>query len=149
MRRSVWAIQALVLGGILLAGNGCDDPTEPLDCTGGGRLQGTVYTGHAPDESAIRVRSVPDENGNGLDFRITPDELGRYGIDLPAGEYLIEFLPDNSYSHRYDYIADGFGYGQVPPDTVVIDASVSPVEIDFRLGALATVSYTHLRAHET
>lgn len=137
MRGSARLIQTLVLAGILVAGHGCDDPTDPIDCSGGGRLQGTVYTGDTPDESHIRVRAVPDESGTDLDFRIKPDAEGHYGIDLPAGEYLIEFRPNDWYSHRYDYTAEGLGYGQVPPDTVTIDASVSPVEIDFRLGALA------------
>jgi hypothetical protein len=138
MMRSGWLIPAIfLLAGILAAGSGCDDPTDPLDCTGGGRLQGQVYTGESPEEATIRVRTVPDENGNDSRFHIRPDAQGHYGIDLPAGDYLLEFIPNQSYAGRYDYTADGLGYGQAPPDTVTIDASVSPVEIDFRLGALA------------
>ena len=137
MRRPAMMLFAAgLLTAIILATVGCEDPVEPPDCTGSSRLQGQVVTGGPLEDAMIQIRKLADENGDRASFELHPDETGRYGVDLPAGDYTLSFHPTSSYSPRYDYTAAGLVPWSIDADTVRIDPSVSPVNIDFIVGPL-------------
>lgn len=136
-RLAPWVTTILFLVTALLGGSGCDDPTDPLACSGGGRIEGRVSVGGPPEESMLRIRQVTGDGGLSTIFEVEPDEQGWYGLDVPEGRYTLELRPTSSWSGRYHYSADGLLFGQADPDTLAITAAVSPVVVDFHLGGLA------------
>jgi len=140
MKRARPALSAALMSAmvLLIFALGCDEhPTLPCAFVAGGRLQGEVRTGGLSPEAIIRAISVIDGLESQTTFDTRVDSTGRYILDLPAGDYLVQLRSDHSNQHHYDYSAAGIGYGQLPPDTLRVDDSVSPVVADFDLGSLA------------
>ena len=128
----------LFVVGLLGFALGCnEDPTLPCNHLAGGRLQGEVRTGSPTPEAAVMATQVIDGVLSNFTFSTGTDESGFYALDLPEGDYIVQFRPGRSYQVVYGYSAAGLTYGQIPPDTLRIDDSVSPVVADFSLGSLS------------
>ncbi len=122
---------------VLFFALGCgDDPTRPCTFVAAGRLQGVVRMGGTPTDAVIMATRVNDEVQGEATFETSPGESGAYLLDLPAGDYIVQLRPGISHRYIYDYSAAGLGYGQLPPDTLRVDDSRSPVVVDFTLGSL-------------
>jgi len=135
MRRlGLFVLPALLAAASCLTG--CDDPTDPLSCVAAGRIQGRVTVGGDPTYAQVRASRVVDGVETENVYVAAPDELGHYVLDLPAGDFIVRLLTRQGYRFLYDHTGSGLGYGQVPPDTVAVDAAVSPIGIDFLLGGL-------------
>jgi len=121
---------------LLLVCVGCDDPVDLCDPgVSAGQIQGRVLTGGLPIEAEIVARRVTEDRGVESFFIAEPDDGGYYSLDLPSGRYLVKLKIDWR-GAAYDYTASGLGYGNVSPDTVVIDGPGSPMKINFDLGGL-------------
>lgn len=122
---------------MLLFAFGCnEDPTLPCNHLPGGRLQGEVKTGGLPSESVVMATRVIDGVLSESTFKTGLDQAGTYFLDLPAGNYIVQLSPGANNRFLYDYSEEGLGYGQIPPDTLLIDDSVSPVVANFSLGSM-------------
>jgi len=121
---------------LLLACGGCDDP---VDLCGpqvpAGRIQGQVRTGGLPIDAEILATRIVEDVEIESKFRAEPDDDGFYDLDVPAGRYVVQLRIDG-WRARYDYAASGLGYGNIPPDTVLVDGAHSPIKINFDLGGL-------------
>ena len=126
----------LVLSGLLVFW-GCDDNLNVCDPPiPAGRIQGRVKTGDVPYTAEIQVTRFDENGGRDTRFSVEPDSTGYYALDLPAGRYIVQLVLNDSYRTLYDYTATGPGFGQGPPDTLVVDDAHSPSGIDFILGGL-------------
>jgi len=120
----------------LLSLTGCSDPTTPCHIPiPGGRIEGRVRDGGLPFEAVIAATPIVDGAEAEAIFECAPDSGGVYRLDMPAGRYLLE-LRVGSYRTVYDYTSTGLSYGQIPPDTVLVDEINSPLSIDFDLAGL-------------
>lgn len=138
MRSTLRSPVLIVLAGIFAtAGGGCSESTDPVGCIDAGRLEGRVTTGSLPVEAVVIARRILDPGSEQPDFRVPVHEDGRYAMDLPGGDYVIQADPRAAHHRRYYHSAAGPTHRYLEPDTVRIDREVSPVVIDFALGALA------------
>ena len=124
----------LCAAAVLLVGPGCDDPVDlcdPLFPAGG--VQGRVRSAGLSLEGYVTARNIELDYPNSSEFRVEPDETGFYSLDLPSGRYVFQLIVSGG---RYDYAASGPGFGQVPPDTILVGAGISTPEINFDLGGV-------------
>ncbi len=133
-RRLLLPAVLLAVAGLPLIPGGCTEEGSP--CLVGipaGRIEGRVLTGGLAVTAVIRATGVAggEASGSTIEHDVEPD--GRFGLDLPAGRYVVA-LRIGPYDATYDYTAGGPGYGNVAPDTLRVDAAVSPVVADFALG---------------
>lgn len=120
---------------LLLAPTGCDDADEICrPAVPAGRIQGYVRTGGLAIDAVVAATRIVDGVASRYPLRAVPDERGFYFLDVPAGRYVLALLM--GYSVRYDYAAARLGHGNVPPDTLDVDAAHLPRVIDFDLGGL-------------
>lgn len=116
---------------------GCDDsvnvcsPEIPA-----GRIQGRVKTGGVPVSGEVIATRFDERSDIRTHFRTEPDSTGYYAFDLPAGRFVVQLRLDSSSYTTYHYTSEGPGYGEIPPDTLLVDAGHSPSGIDFNLGGM-------------
>ena len=132
-----WISILLLEMGLFLVCGGCDDPVDLCDPgVPAGQIHGRVLTGGLPIDAEIIAKRIIEDRGAGSIFVTEPDDGGYYHLDLPFGRYRVKLKIDWR-GAAYDYTASGPGYGNVPPDTVVVDGPGSPMKINFDLGGMS------------
>ncbi len=116
--------------------SGCDDPATPCPCVAAGRIQGHVVSPGNLDGASVRAVQVVDGVATDTNFKVNLGVRGSYILDLPAGRYILQCMPTTSERFVYDYTSTGLSYGHIPPDTLLVNDSVSPLEAEFELGGL-------------
>jgi hypothetical protein len=135
-RRRVLSPLCASLAALALAGGGCAEFTEPyLATVPAGRIQGRVCAGTSPLAGRIEM-TTRDEDQDGITIYQDLAADGSYGLDLPAGDYVVR-LRMEGISGRYVYAAAELGLDVDTPDTVRVVAESAPITIDFNLGSLA------------
>ncbi len=127
------ALCGLIL--ILTLVTGCDDDNICNPIVPAGRIEGQVSTGGLPVAGTIAAQAVDLPPGREATFRADLRADGSYGIDVPAGRYIVK-AELSSPNANYDYTAAGPGYGRIPPDTLVVNGQRSWTHIDFPLASL-------------
>jgi hypothetical protein len=121
---------------VLLAVGACDDTPDPCRPeVPAGRIQGRVTPDGIPIDGEIIARRAADGRTATAEFVTQVDDRGDFSLDVPEGDYTIR-LEVGLYYARYSYAEPEPSYGNIPPDTVRVDLTTSPVVIDFHLGAV-------------
>ncbi len=126
-----------LLGAALLwAPAGCNDADETCrPAVPAGRIQGYVRTGGLAIYAVVSATGIVDGVASRYPFKVVPDEHGFYFMDVPAGRYVLA-LQVGYDGCRYDHAGATLGYGNVPPDTLDVDAAHFPQVVHFVLGGL-------------
>jgi len=131
----LWLSTQLALA-LLLIWCGCEDSTRPCQLqVPSGRIQGHVRSGGLPLRARIIAEAVLAGSGEQAYYQTDLSDHGAYSLDVPAGLYKLSLRALDS-GGTYHYTGAELGYGQIPPDTFLVDDHKSPVEIDFALGGL-------------
>jgi hypothetical protein len=121
----------------LLVCGGCDDPVNVCDPqVPAGQIKGQVRTGGLPVDGMISATKIPENDEGESVFMTEPDDEGFYHLDVPNGRYVVKLEIDWRRT-SYDYTESGIGYGNIPPDTMLVDGSHSLENINFDLGSMA------------
>jgi hypothetical protein len=130
-----WTRRLLPALALLVIAGGCSDSTEHLGPeVPAGRIAGRVRTGDMPTDARVVAERIFGEAGSEAWYRTGLDANGFYSLDVPAGRYVVGL--EFGYSRPYTYSDAGLRYGDLPPDTLWVDAPVSPVSVDFDLGSV-------------
>ncbi len=124
---------ALTCVALLLIVTGCsEDANEPCRPeVPSGRIEGTVRLGHQPISGIVRATRIPIGGQSEAVMDARPNtSTGAYALDVPAGRYVI------AWNQVYEYSASGLRYGNLPPDTVLVDDPDRPLVVDFNLATL-------------
>ncbi len=134
--RVVFPVCLLLVMTLIAIISGCENTADPFHpVVPAGSIQGQVNTGGLPVEAVIVAKRIMEDVRSTSAFETSPAEDGHYSVDVPAGRYIISVQINRG--QYYFYTASGLSYGQLPADTLMVDAYVSPVEIDFDLGGMA------------
>ena len=118
--------------GLVTACNECNEcPSGPNCATGA--IHGHVLGGGKPLEATIRTGVPRDTPGLHGSFATSTDSLGRYRLELPDGNYILQL---SLASGRYYYSSHGIVSSEYEADTLRIAAGSDPIRADFTLGAL-------------
>jgi hypothetical protein len=132
-----WLLGILLLA--LIAASACTDekaaPCRPE--VAGGRIRGTVRLGHQPIAGLVRATRIPAKGQNEAVIDISPDSAtGGYEMDVPAGRYVVAYARQNWGGQYYEFSAAGMRYGDLPPDTLVVNDPLHPLIVDFNLATI-------------
>jgi hypothetical protein len=120
----------------LAAGCGHEETTGPCaTALPVGRITGRVRIGgDDPTTMVVEAERVPLPPSSTSAFRASPGADGYYRLDVPAGRYCLRIGYDWS-AIGEEYTLGDRDFGDVPPDTLQVDAEHSPV-VDFDLGRM-------------
>ena len=134
-RQVVWISRFLLwMAMVFLFCPGCNDsidlcePPVPV-----GRVEGWIRSGGLTLDANVTATNNDGVYPNRAEFQTEPNDAGFFSFDLPSGRYTFQLKVPGG---RYDYIASGTGFGQVPPDTVEVGAGIFTPEINFDLGGV-------------
>jgi hypothetical protein len=119
----------------LAVGSGCAEFGDPWAGVPAGRIEGRVTTGLAPAEATIYFQRLDDDNRERFEGAIEVGDDGSYGLDVPAGDYLVSLRVDGTGDRIY-HAEPRPVYDDAAADTIPVAAAISPVRIDFALGSL-------------
>lgn len=128
------ALVAAALGPLV----GCDRDTDVCGPeVPAGRLLGHVRTGGQAVTATIAAYRLVDGVLAANAFQTRSDTTGYYGLDLPAGRYVVQVrVPDSYYWSAGALYGTRSGVVSAVPDTLTIDGSVFATTLDFDLAGL-------------
>jgi len=119
----------------LAVGSGCAEFGDPWAGVPAGRLEGRVTTGVTPVEAVVYFERLNDDHRDRFESSAEVGDDGSYGMDVPAGDYLVYLRVDGT-SDRIYHAEPRLVYDDAAADTIPVAAAISPVRIDFALGSL-------------
>jgi hypothetical protein len=126
-----------VLALFLAVGSGCAEFGDPWAGVPAGRLEGRVTAGETPVEAVIYFERLNDDDDSRERFEgsVEVGDDGSYGMDVPAGDYLVSLRVDGT-GERIYHAEPQLVYDEAAADTIPVAAANSPVRIEFALGWL-------------
>ncbi|MDO9172793.1 MAG: hypothetical protein Q7W29_13280 [bacterium] len=115
--------------------SGCAEFGDPWAGVPAGRLEGRVTTGVTPVEAVVYFERLNDDHRDRFESSVEVGDDGSYGMDVPAGNYLVYLRVDGT-SDRIYHAEPRLVYDDAAADTIPVAAAISPVRIDFALGSL-------------
>lgn len=123
------------LAALLVIGSGCAEFGDPWSGIPAGRIEGRVTTGMTPVEALVFFDRVSGGADDRFECTLVADDDGGYGLDVPAGEYLVAVWAEGADETVYHAVPHPV-YGLAAADTITVSAANSPVVIDFAFGSL-------------
>ncbi|NTV03998.1 hypothetical protein HGA89_03640, partial [bacterium] len=123
------------LAALLVIGSGCAEFGDPWSGIPAGRIEGRVTTGASPVEALVFFDRVSGGSGDRFECTLVVDDDGGFGLDVPAGEYLVSLWAEGA-GETVHHAAPHPVYEAADADTITVTAANSPVVIDFALGSL-------------
>ncbi|MBA4378582.1 MAG: hypothetical protein C0395_08040 [Gemmatimonas sp.] len=124
-----------VLALSLAVGSGCAEFGDPWAGVPAGRLEGRVTTGVTPVEAVVCFERLNDDHRERFEGSVEVDDDGSFGMDVPAGDYLV-YLRGDGIGARIYHAEPQLVYDEAAADTIPVTAANSPVRIGFALGWL-------------
>ena len=136
--RAIRAHGLLAIGVLAsLGAGGCSDNPMQSYAVPAGRIQGVVRLGVTPVQAKVRATLVASRPGDAAQFDARVASNGSYRLDVPAGRYVLGIMLRSDTHVDYEYSATGLQAGDAPPDTLLVDSTNSPTEVDFDLASLS------------
>ncbi len=119
----------------LAVGYGCAEFGDPWTGVPAGRIEGHVTTGASPVEAEIRFERLNGDDQERFAGSIEVEDNGSYGVDVPAGAYLVSLRVNGTNATIY-HAEPHPVYEEAEADTVLVATANSPVRLEFALGGL-------------